>query len=258
MSNEDYISATNLVKSYTIDARNRVDVLNSFSFSVKQGEVLALYGPNGCGKSTILSIIAQLIPLDGGKVLVGGRKPSTGDVGCLFQDYRASLFPWMNCAENISFALRVKGVGHRERIKRAQDIAGALQISIELEKYPYQLSGGQQQLVALARALCNSPSALVMDEPFSSLDATIRDRVRKEVLRIIGSTGLTAILVSHNLEDCILSSNRVAFLTPLPARIFRMEDVPLSSERHTRQIHSDKFAGILEMFQAIAVEARGE
>jgi len=254
---DGYIRACDLVKSYATSGKDLVTVLDRFSLSVRSREILALHGPNGCGKTTILNIIAQLIPSDGGQVFVDGKPPVPGDVGCLFQDYRASLFPWMTCAENIAFAAKVKGKRRHDRLAQARECARILELTLDVEKYPYQLSGGQQQLVALARALCNSPSALVMDEPFSSLDATTRDRVRTEVLRIIGSMGITAILVSHNLEDCILAADRIAFLTPLPARIHKIEDVPLAPERHTRRVHSDEFAVVLDKFRGIAVEAWG-
>lgn len=113
----------------------------------------------------------------------------------------------------------------------ARELAEQLRLNVDLGKFPYQLSGGQQQLVALARALSSSPTALVMDEPFSSLGATMREDVRSKALRMIDNLGVTAVLVSHNLEDCIVCSDRVAFLTSLPARIHRVETVPLDEPK---------------------------
>jgi len=256
MTSKTYIEISDLSKAYRANKFDVVEVLKDFCLSIDKGEIISIYGPNGCGKSTILGLIAQIIPKDGGSIRIGGNTPDAGEVGCLFQDYSASLFPWLTCTENISFSLRLQDISKRERKKKVDEIIQQLNITIDLDKYPYQLSGGQQQLVVLARALCNSPSAIVMDEPFSSLDATIRERIRRDVICIIENLGLTAVLVSHNLEDCIVCSKRIVFLTQLPARIYSIENVPLEEVSSDREIYSDRFAEVLGNFQSVARKAQ--
>jgi NitT/TauT family transport system ATP-binding protein len=203
-----------------------------------------------------LGIIARTLDPDQGIVQIAGKTPQIGEVGFLFQDYGASLFPWMTCAENIAFALRLKGVDRAARLSKARSIAETVNLGVDLTKYPYELSGGQQQLVAVARALCADPSAIVMDEPFSSLDATVREQVRATVINILCSQGVTVVFVSHNLEDCVVVSDRIVFLTPLPAREFRSETVELSPSKADRKVYSDEFAAIMSRFRKVALEAR--
>lgn len=250
------ITLAHVFKSFPGNRGTSVTVLKDFNLSVRKGEIVGLHGPNGCGKSTILGITARIIEPDSGIIEIAGKTPRVGQVGFLFQDYNASLFPWMTCAENIAFSLRLRNNSKSKRLDRARGIADALKLDIDLSKYPYQLSGGQQQLVALARALCGDPSALVMDEPFSSLDATIREQVRAKVIEIISLQEVTGIFVSHNLEDCIMISDRILFLTPLPASPFRYENVNLPRKKTQRNVYSDEFANVITNFRKIAQEAR--
>lgn len=162
----------------------------------------------------------------------------------------------MTCAENIAFALRLKGVDKKSRLSRARSISEELNLEIDINKFPYELSGGQQQLVALARALCSDPSAIVMDEPFSSLDATVREQVRATVINILCKQGVTVVFVSHNLEDCVVFSDRIIFLTSLPAREFSSEIIELSSSKDERKIYSDEFAAVISKFRQVGQEAR--
>ncbi len=250
-----HIKIDRINKAFILSRNESLEVLKDFSLDVKKGEIVGIYGPNGCGKSTLLEIVAKTQSPDSGEVLVKNVGPSVIDVGYIMQDYSSSLFPWMSVAENIAFSLRLQGVSKKERLLRVLALKEKLNIAIDLTKYPYQLSGGQQQLVSLARALSSSPAAIVMDEPYSALDIAMRENVRAETMRIADALQLTAILVSHSLEDCIMCSDRVVFLTPRPARIYQIEEVPLSSQKHNREVHSDMFANILKSFQSIAEEA---
>lgn len=253
---DSYILLKNVAKTFYRSRGASVKVLNDFNLSIGKGEVVSLHGPNGCGKSTILGIIARTLDPEEGTVQIAGKTPQIGEVGFLFQDYGASLFPWMKCAENIAFALRLRGADRAARLSKARSIAEMLNLGVDLSKYPYELSGGQQQLVALARALCADPSAIVMDEPFSSLDATVREQVRATVISILRRQGVTVVFVSHNLEDCVVVSDRIVFLTPLPARQFSSETVELARSETGRRVYSDEFAAVMSRLRKVALEAR--
>ena len=254
--NNGYITLAHVFKSFPRNRGSSVTVLEDFNLSVRKGEIIGLHGPIGCGKSTILGIAARTIEPDSGTVEIAGKTPCIGDVGFLFQDFNGSLFPWMSCAENIAFSLRLRNTNKKERLDRARGLAEELKLDIDLSKFTYELSGGQQQLIALARALCGSPSALVLDEPFSSLDATVREQVRAKVIEIISSQEVTGIFVSHNLEDCIMISDRILFLTQLPAKPFRYENVNLAGKKTERNVYSDEFADVMTNYRKVAQEAR--
>lgn len=181
-------------------------VLNNFNLEINKGEVAALVGPSGSGKSTILRLTAGLEIPDSGSIEIAGqtvvdkqkfKAPEKREVGMVFQDY--ALFPHLNVYQNISF-----GIDHLSKKKRKQRTAELLEL-VNLagfeKRYPHQLSGGQQQRIALARTLAPGPKLLLLDEPFSNLDADLRDKIRKELKRIIKEIGITTILVSHDKDD---------------------------------------------------------
>jgi len=256
MVEESYIELKNVCKQY-VGRDNPISVLHDFSLNVSKSKVLGIYGPNGCGKTTILGIVAGFLTHDKGEVLLEGNPIVTGQVGCLFQNYSASLFPWLTISDNISFSMILKGISRAERKDKVRYITESLGININIDKYPYQLSGGQQQLVSLARALCDSPKALVMDEPFSSLDASTRASVRSDTMKIVDSLNITAVIVSHNLEDCIACSDNIVFLSSsLPTRIFNVSEVNMEGVKAERRIHSDIFAEIMDDLEKTALAAR--
>lgn len=253
---DSYILLKGIAKTFHRSHGASVTVLKDFALSVRKGEVVSLHGPNGCGKSTILGIIARTVEPDAGLIQIAGKTPHLGEVGFLFQDYASSLFPWITCAENIAFAPRLRGMGRKERLDKGQRVVETLGLEIDLTKFPYEMSGGQQQLIALARALCAAPSAIVMDEPFSSLDTNVREQVRAKVIDILSVQGITAVFVSHNIEDCIMVSDRIVFLTPLPARQFCTMDVELRGRKVERRVYSDEFATVVNNLNQVAQEAR--
>lgn len=257
MDEDNYIELKHVCKRY-IGRDDPISVLDDFSLKVSKSKVLGIYGPNGCGKTTILGIMAGFLTYDNGEILLEDKPIVTGQVGCLFQNYSASLFPWLSIADNISFSMILKGISRAERLHKVQSITESLGINIKADKYPYQLSGGQQQLVALARALCDSPKALVMDEPFSSLDASTRASVRSDTMRIVDELNITAVFVSHNLEDCIACSDNIIFLTSsLPTQIYNITEVNLEGMKAERRIHSDIFAERMDDLEKIALAAMG-
>jgi len=201
-------------KRYAADAPLAVDGL---SFTVEEGEIVALLGPSGCGKTTTLRIIAGFEQPDAGTVTIRGTviagpgrmvPPEGRGVGIVFQDY--ALFPHLTVADNVAFGLQhLPRAARRERIA---SILGLVALPDMARRYPHELSGGQQQRVAVARALAPAPSLLLLDEPFSNLDADLRAQMRDEVESILRSTGTTAIFVTHDQEEAFTLADRVGVL----------------------------------------------
>jgi ABC-type Fe3+/spermidine/putrescine transport system ATPase subunit len=176
------------------------------------GKIGAVLGPSGCGKSTLLRLLAGLTPADGGSISLGGRElaglpPERRRVGMVFQDY--ALFPAMNVRRNIEYALRLRRAPARERREKALRLAAGLGIGELLERMPYSLSGGEQQRVALARTLAGAPDLVLLDEPLSALDAPLRRRLREETAARIRAEGLTALHVTHDVEEALAVADTI-------------------------------------------------
>jgi putative spermidine/putrescine transport system ATP-binding protein len=190
-------------------------VLHGVDLAVRPGELVSLLGPSGCGKSTALRLLAGLEHLDGGRITIAGRDmvgvpTNRRDIGMVFQSY--SLFPHLTVARNTAFGLRtrkVAGSDVSERVAAALELVG---LSALAGRYPHQLSGGQQQRVALARALVTEPQVLLLDEPLSALDAKVRLSLREEIRRIQQRLGITTIFVTHDQEEALAVSDRIAVM----------------------------------------------
>lgn len=190
-------------------------VLEDISLSVAEGEVVSLLGPSGCGKTTTLKIIAGLLEPDSGEVLVGGEVMNQVPIDrrgavIVFQDHL--LFPHLSVAENIGFGLKMAGRPRSVIQGKVRAMLDLVQLSGYGQRYPSELSGGQQQRVALARALAIEPRVLLLDEPFSSLDPKLRDSVRDLTLDIQQQLGITTLLVTHDKEEALMSSHRIAVM----------------------------------------------
>jgi iron(III) transport system ATP-binding protein len=194
-----------------------VVAVDELSLEVAPGELLALVGPSGCGKTTILRLIAGLEAPDQGRIAIRGRlaagkdvwlPPEARKVSLVFQDY--ALFPHMTVAENVGFGLR--GWEREARVRRVEEVLDMVQLSHLADRYPHELSGGEQQRVALARALAPQPEVLLLDEPFSNLDAGLRAQVREEVRDILKAVGTTVLFVTHDQEEALFMGDRVAVL----------------------------------------------
>ncbi len=206
-------------------------VLAALDLAMQDGELVCLLGPSGCGKTTLLRIIAGFIAPDSGRVLVGGRDvtgfpAAARRMGMVFQAY--SLFPNMTALDNVRFGPRVTGQPKAEQISRAERLLDLVGLGQHRAKFPHQLSGGQQQRVALARALAVQPQVLLLDEPLSALDAKVRVQLREEIRRIQRETGVTTVLVTHDQEEALSISDRVAVMNEgrllqvaTPATIYR-------------------------------------
>ena len=190
-------------------------VLGDVSFSVPDGAFCSLLGESGSGKSTILKVIAGILLQDGGSVLfdgapVDGLPAHRRGIGFVFQDVR--LFPHMTVEENVAYPLRMAGVGKRERLARAGELLERVQLPGFGPRRVQTLSGGQAQRVALARALAAAPAALLLDEPFSGLDESLRDDMRSLLLRLHREDGLTVLMVTHDANEAIMMSDRIVAL----------------------------------------------
>jgi NitT/TauT family transport system ATP-binding protein len=208
-----------------------LQVLRNVSFDVSQGEIVSLIGESGCGKTTLLRIIQGLIRLDTGAVLVDGRAVSTPgrDRGFVFQ--QASLLPWRSARANVELGLELQGVAKADRATRSTQLLELVGLAHAADQYPHQLSGGMQQRIGLARALAIDPAILLMDEPFSALDAQTREVLQGELMRIHEETAKTTLFVTHDLDEAIYLSDRVVVLAAKPGRIKKIIDVPFPHPR---------------------------
>lgn len=221
-------------------------VLDDLSLEVGPGELVALIGPSGCGKSTLLRLIAGLDSPTAGELRVG-PDPITGpgaDRGLVFQD--PNLFPWLSVRRNIQAGLVARGV-LRGRRHEVEELIRLIGLGGFADAYPHQLSGGMAQRAALARALVNHPRAMLLDEPLGALDQFTRMRMQDEILRLWQARGTTMVLVTHDIDEAIYMSDRIAVMTPRPGRIARVftPQLPRPRLRNDRRF-MDLRASILE------------
>jgi NitT/TauT family transport system ATP-binding protein len=193
-------------------------IYDNFDFDIPRGKLISVFGPNGCGKSTLINMIAGLFPADAGEILFDGQPISRIRFGYVFQNYREAMFPWLRAFDNIAYPLKLMGVLKAERTVRVERLVAHLGVKIDLALYPYQLSGGQQQLVSIMRALIVEPEILFLDEPFSALDYEMTLFMREQLQRVFMETATTTVLVSHDLEEAVYLSDRILLLSRHPAR----------------------------------------
>ena len=192
-----------------------VTALQGINLSLGTGEFVSLLGPSGCGKTTALRLVAGFDQPDSGQIIVDGkditnRPPNKRDMGMVFQAY--SLFPNMTAEQNVAYGLKIRGKAKADRLKRVDELLELVGLGHAGKRYPHQLSGGMQQRVALARALAIEPSVLLLDEPLSALDAKVRVQLREEIRRIQLELGITTIYVTHDQEEALSISDRVAVM----------------------------------------------
>jgi putative spermidine/putrescine transport system ATP-binding protein len=189
--------------------------LKGMDLTIKGGEFVALLGPSGCGKSTALNCLAGLLPLTGGQIMLDGRRidqlpPEKRGFGMVFQNY--ALFPHMTVRRNIAFGLAMRKVSRADQARRVEEALRLVQLTAHADKFPAQLSGGQQQRVAIARAIVLEPPLVLMDEPLSNLDASLRLEMRTEIRRLHQSLGLTTVYVTHDQEEALALADRLVVL----------------------------------------------
>lgn len=237
---DNYLKIENISKSYgQVSGDNAVRVLDKINFEVDEGSFVVLFGPNGCGKTTLLNIIAGISKPDhGGLKFINEEKRK---ISYIFQNFAETLLPWKSCLDNISFPLELENVEKNERRRLAIDLLKKLDLQIPIHQYPYQCSVGQKQLVAIARGLINNPAVLLMDEPFVSLDYDTRISIENKLLDIWRKTMTTIVFVSHDLDEAIYLSDKVVILSKKPTHVIAEIPIRLPRPRRHSMIGTQEF-----------------
>jgi len=215
------IAVEGLTKKFDKDGES---VLEDISFSLNAGDSLAVIGPSGCGKTTLLAIMAGLIPATAGSVRIQGNRDRPGRTSIILQDF--GLFPWKTLAENVALGMKIQNMPAEVRAARTQALLAELNLAPYAHRYPVQLSGGQKQRVAIARAIATEPDLLLMDEPFSSLDAITREHLQTVMKDMWRKNRLTFAIVTHSVEEAVFLGRLILVLGSRPARIRAMMDNP--------------------------------
>ncbi len=221
-------------------APNQTIALKDINLEIQQSEFISLIGPSGCGKSTLLRIIGDLISPSNGTVLVNGKPASQArvdrDYGIVFQ--APVLFDWRTVEKNVQLPLEIMGKSSGERTERANKMLELVELNGFQKHYPYQLSGGMQQRVSIARALSFNPQLLLMDEPFGALDEITRERLNAELLDIWARTKTTIVFVTHSIPEAVFLSTRVVVMSARPGRITEIIPIDLPQPRavETREL----------------------
>ncbi len=232
------ISLSGVCKSFTNGGAGK-KVLRNIDFKIKEGEFIVLFGHNGCGKTTLLNIIAGIVKADEGIVEIWDKRPGEDKIGYVFQNYRDSLLPWKTNLENIAFPLELEGVDKKKRLAKAKKLVKTLDIDLPLSNYPYQSSGGEQQLVALLREVIAKPKIILMDEPFSALHHESRNYLRVKVQEFWKKLGLTILFVSHDISEAIQLGDKVLIMDS--GEIVKTFDVDIPRLRTEEVLFSEKF-----------------
>lgn len=240
ITGEPRLAVKNVAKTYVVDGQEH-HVLGSVDFTMHSSEIVCIVGPSGTGKSTLLRIIAGLSRASSGHVEVEG-KPIDGPApnsAVVFQDYNRSLMPWMRVDSNVRLPLKSKGIPREEQDERVARALKDVGLSHAGRRYPWQLSGGMQQRVSIARALAFEPEFLLMDEPFASVDAQTRSDLEDLVLKIRDERKVTMLLVTHDIDESVYLSDRVVVLGGAPAQVVDIIDVPLPGPRNQHDTKAD-------------------
>jgi len=245
-----------LSKRFAGDASGGVTALEDVSFTVREGEFVALIGPSGCGKSTLFNIIGGLVDAYDGRVLVDGEaiRGSHRAIGMVFQE--ESTFPWRTTLDNVAFPLEVTGVARQEREARARDLIRLVGLEGFEHRYPAEMSGGMRQRTALARTLAFQPKILLMDEPFAALDEQTRLLLGDKLLQIQQALRQTTLLITHNIAEAVQLSDRVVVMTFRPGKIKRIVEIDLPRPRDSAIVGSAAFGSyVAEIWSDLREEA---
>lgn len=235
----DFVVFDDLSVSYG-NQNKAIHALAHASLKIGQGDFISIVGPSGCGKTTLLQTLAGFLRPSSGSVSVAGA-PVLGpspDRGVVFQ--QPALFPWMTVASNAGFGPMVRGAAKAERAEKVEHWLTLVGLWDFRDRYPYELSGGMQQRLAIVRALCNDPQLLLMDEPFGALDALTREKMQEELHAVWRRTAMTIVFVTHSVEEAVYLGSTVVVMSPRPGRIVERIECPFARQADERNIRSIK------------------
>ena len=258
VSTTDVVSMESAPKRLVVDARDisltfetadgRVDALSNVSLQVAEREFVSFIGPSGCGKTTMLRVIADLQRPSSGTLLVNGMSAEDARLarsyGYVFQ--APALFPWRTIEKNLKLPLEIMGFSETEQQQRAERYLSLVNLTGFERKFPWQLSGGMQQRVSIARALSFDPAMLLMDEPFGALDEIVRDHLNEQLLRLWNQTGKTVVFVTHSIPEAVFLSTKIVVMSPRPGRIIDIIDCDFPSDRSLEIRETPEFVKIAQ------------
>jgi NitT/TauT family transport system ATP-binding protein len=262
MSGQAVVHIADVTKTFDVPGRGTLTALSGIDLLIGQGEFVSLIGPSGCGKSTLLRLIGDLTVPTSGSVEVNGKPAQQArvdrDYGIVFQS--PVLFDWRNVEENVRLPLELIGTGKTAREARVTEMLELVELSDFRRHHPYQLSGGMQQRVSIARAMAFEPALLLMDEPFGALDEMTRERMNSEVLKVWAQTGITVVFVTHSIPEAVFLSSRVAVMSARPGRITKVVDIDLPRPRTVETRENRRyFELVTEVREALrGMEGRAE
>jgi NitT/TauT family transport system ATP-binding protein len=240
--NEPFVQVTDVTKVYA-SREGPVRALDGVSFDVPEFEFLSILGPSGCGKSTLLSLIAGLVPPSSGEIRIHGRviRSAHTDVGIVFQ--RDVLLDWRTVFGNVMIQAEIRGLDHEASARRSHELLEEVGLADFKRAYPFELSGGMRQRVAICRALLHDPPLLIMDEPFAALDALTRDQMNLDLLQLWESRRKTVIFITHSIAEAVFLSDVVLVMTARPGRIQKAITVDLRRPRTLALRETSEFLG---------------
>ena len=256
------ISIQNVTKMFRGSDGLLVHALDNINLNVEEGEFVSLIGPSGCGKSTLLRTIADLIQPTSGKITVNNKTASQArkdrEYGFVFQS--ATLYDWRTVIKNVELPLEIMKWPKDKREARAREMLALVELSGFEDKYPWQLSGGMQQRVSIARALAFEPNIFLMDEPFGALDEMTRERMNNELLRIwTAIPHMTIVFVTHSIAEAVYLSDHVVVLSPRPGRLAQIIDINLPRPRGPEtRAHGEYFRLTSQVRHALRTGVRDE
>jgi NitT/TauT family transport system ATP-binding protein len=249
----DFIKVDRVGKTFHKQGGQPLCVLDDISLRIQKGEFVTFFGPNGSGKTTLLNILAGIELSTMGMVRVEGKPPGHAKVGFVFQNYNESMMPWRTAIENVLFPLEILHVSSPQATRIAENLLKKVGLLEHKEKYFYELSGGQKQLVAICRAYAYNPDLLIMDEPFSSLDYSTTRKMEMYLLNIWKETKKTTLFVSHDVDEAIFLADKIIVLSRLPARVKEIISINLPRPRKLSMLSTQAFFRIrqkvLRMFE---------
>src|SRR3990167_9481353 len=228
------ISAQNLKKSF-----NNTEVFQDFSIGVEREKITAIFGPNGSGKSTLLNILSGIVAKDGGEFNI--ENFNHFEFSYIFQNYRESLLPWRTNFENIALPLEIQNKNKQEIRQRVEELQKLFEFKFNWESYPYELSGGQQQILAFMRALVTNPKVLFIDEPFSALDYENNLRLREYLQKYYLAFKPTILLITHNIEEAVHLADKIVVFSKKPTKVLEVIDNPQPYPRTVQSLKAEQF-----------------